>query len=71
MGPEGTVDDTHAMIRRGISYGPLTDDVEKGGGVTLHDRGLLFVSYQANLHNGFRQVQKGELVKYSCRRSFG
>ncbi|OQD83958.1 hypothetical protein PENANT_c014G05928 [Penicillium antarcticum] len=54
---DGTFDDTHAMIRRGISFGPLTTNQEKSVGVTTHDRGLLFVSYQANLHNGFRQVQ--------------
>ncbi|KAJ5794979.1 hypothetical protein N7457_001578 [Penicillium paradoxum] len=57
LGPDGSADDTHAMIRRGISFGPLTESSEKAGGVTLHDRGLLFVSYQSNLQNGFRHVQ--------------
>ncbi|KAF3016060.1 hypothetical protein E8E15_006102 [Penicillium rubens] len=57
MRPDGTLDDTHAMIRRGISFGPVTSNEEKRNGVTTHDRGLLFVSYQSNLHNGFRQVQ--------------
>lgn len=67
---DGTFDDTHAMIRRGVSFGPLTTDLEKKTGVTLHDRGLLFVSYQANLHNGFRQVQNGESFEASSHDIF-
>lgn len=49
----------HLMLRRGIPYGPLTLNNEKGGGVSQHDRGLLFVSYQSSITNGFRFVQKG------------
>lgn len=49
----------HLMMRRGIPYGPLTQPPEKAGGVTQHDRGLLFVSYQSSIDDGFRTVQKG------------
>ncbi|KAI2722520.1 hypothetical protein CBS147332_3449 [Penicillium roqueforti] len=48
----------HLMLRRGIPYGPLTLNNEKAGGVSQHDRGLLFVSYQSSITNGFRFVQK-------------
>ncbi|OQE27996.1 hypothetical protein PENFLA_c005G10315 [Penicillium flavigenum] len=48
----------HLMIRRGIPYGPVTGNNEKGGGVSQHDRGLLFVSYQSSITDGFRFVQK-------------
>lgn len=60
LNPDGTMDDTQAMVRRGISFGPLTTSPEKAAAVSMHDRGLLFVSYQSNLHNGFRHVQKGK-----------
>ncbi|KAJ6155242.1 hypothetical protein N7470_005808 [Penicillium chermesinum] len=50
--------DSQAMIRRGIPYGDWTEVEEKRGGHTLKHRGLLFVSYQANLRNGFRFVMK-------------
>ncbi|KAJ5143325.1 Dyp-type peroxidase [Penicillium bovifimosum] len=48
----------HLMLRRGIPYGPLTHPDEKAGGVSQHERGLLFVSYQSSITNGFRTVQK-------------
>ncbi|KAJ5761123.1 hypothetical protein N7520_008279 [Penicillium odoratum] len=48
----------HLMMRRGIPYGPQTEQNEKGGFVSQHDRGLLFVSYQSSIENGFRFVQK-------------
>ncbi|KAJ5229678.1 hypothetical protein N7489_010386 [Penicillium chrysogenum] len=48
----------HLMMRRGIPYGPVTKTNEKGAGVSQHDRGLLFVSYQSDITNGFRFVQK-------------
>lgn len=48
----------HLMLRRGIPYGDLTLIPEKGGGVSLTERGLLFVSYQSSINNGFRTVQK-------------
>lgn len=54
----------HLMLRRGIPYGDLTLIPEKGGGVTLKERGLLFVSYQSSIQNGFRTVQKGALTAY-------
>jgi hypothetical protein len=34
---DGTLDDTHAMIRRGISFGPVTSNEEKRNGVTTHE----------------------------------
>jgi deferrochelatase/peroxidase EfeB len=49
----------HLMLRRGIPYGPLTSNNEKAGGVSQTERGLLFVSYQSNIKNGFHTVQKG------------
>lgn len=55
----------HLMLRRGIPYGPLTLNNEKGGGVSQHDRGLLFVSYQSSITNGFRFVQKGPYSRHS------
>ncbi|KAJ5461244.1 Dyp-type peroxidase [Penicillium daleae] len=48
----------HLMLRRGIPYGPLTTNNEKAGGVSQTERGLLFVSYQSNIKNGFHTVQK-------------
>jgi hypothetical protein len=56
----------HLMLRRGIPYGPLTKNEEKAGGVSQTERGLLFVSYQSNIKNGFHTVQKGiSLVLYT------
>ena len=49
----------HLMLRRGIPYGPLTKNEEKAGGVSQAERGLLFVSYQSSIKNGFYTVQKG------------
>jgi hypothetical protein len=49
----------HLMLRRGIPYGELTKNDEKAGGVSQQERGLLFVSYQSNIKNGFHTVQKG------------
>lgn len=54
----------HLMLRRGIPYGPLTHNDEKAGGVSQHERGLLFVSYQSSITNGFRHVQKGVSIYY-------
>lgn len=54
----------HLMLRRGIPYGPLTLPAEKAGGVSQADRGLLFVSYQSSIKDGFHTVQKGEPVRY-------
>ena len=49
----------HLMLRRGIPYGPMATPAEKAGGVSQFDRGLLFVSYQSSITNGFQTVQKG------------
>ena len=56
----------HLMLRRGIPYGPVTLNNEKGGGVSQHDRGLLFVSYQSSITNGFRFIQKGPYSRHSA-----
>ncbi|KAJ5672381.1 hypothetical protein N7507_001508 [Penicillium longicatenatum] len=48
----------HVMLRRGIPYGPWCDDDERGLGVTKDERGLLFVSYQSSIENGFVTQQK-------------
>lgn len=61
---DGNLDDTHAIVRRGIPYGPKTQRTETNSGVSMHDRGLLFVSYQSNLRNGFRHMQKGKFTGY-------
>jgi Dyp-type peroxidase family len=59
MNPRGdipvTAIATHRVIRRGIQYGPEVGPNEK---VTRKDRGLLFVSYQADLSKGFQFLQK-------------
>lgn len=48
----------HVMMRRGIPYGPWCEADERTRGSTEHDRGLLFVSYQSSIDNGFRTQQK-------------
>ncbi|KAJ5400934.1 hypothetical protein N7465_011423 [Penicillium sp. CMV-2018d] len=48
----------HVMMRRGIPYGPWCQPPEQAGGVTQHERGLLFVSYQSSIENGFVTQQK-------------
>lgn len=48
----------HVMMRRGIPYGPLCPPDERAGGSTEHERGLLFVSYQSSIENGFVTQQK-------------
>lgn len=48
----------HVMMRRGIPYGPWCEPPEQAGGVTQHERGLLFVSYQSSIENGFVTQQK-------------
>ncbi|PKY01211.1 hypothetical protein P168DRAFT_312989 [Aspergillus campestris IBT 28561] len=59
------LDDTHAIVRRGIPYGPQTQRTETLSGISMHDRGLLFVSYQSNLRHGFRYMQKEWSNKFS------
>ncbi|CAI7648810.1 unnamed protein product [Penicillium glandicola] len=48
----------HLMARRGIPYGPWCSDEERAGGSTKNERGLLFVSYQSSIENGFVTQQK-------------
>ncbi|KAJ5787332.1 hypothetical protein N7457_002322 [Penicillium paradoxum] len=48
----------HLMMRRGIPYGEWCGDDERSRGTTEHERGLLFVSYQSSIDNGFRTQQK-------------
>lgn len=48
----------HVMIRRGIPYGEWCSDEERASGTTQHERGLLFVSYQSSIENGFVTQQK-------------
>lgn len=48
----------HVMMRRGIPYGPWCNPDERAGGFTQHERGLLFVSYQSSIENGFVTQQK-------------
>ncbi|CAG8251432.1 unnamed protein product, partial [Penicillium nalgiovense] len=48
----------HVIMRRGIPYGPECSADKRTRGYTEHDRGLLFVSYQSSIDNGFRTQQK-------------
>ncbi|KAJ0109679.1 dyp-type peroxidase family protein [Diaporthe amygdali] len=63
MNPRGDIDQVnginpHRVIRRGIQYGPEVNDRERKQHKTEKDRGLLFVSYQSSLENGFQFLQK-------------
>ena len=51
--------DPHRIIRRGIQFGPEVTHQESSTHKTEKDRGLLFVSYQSNLAQGFQFLQKG------------
>lgn len=51
-------DKPHRIIRRAIAYGPELSREEINSKTTIHDRGLLFVSYQSNIKNGFQFLQK-------------
>ena len=53
-------DDPHRIIRRGIAFGPEVTPLEKASQKTHFDRGLLFVSLQANLQQGFQFLQKSK-----------
>lgn len=46
------------MVRNGIPYGPELTQEEIDQKQTKHNRGLLFVSYQSKIENGFQFVQK-------------
>ncbi|KAJ7201685.1 fungal peroxidase [Mycena pura] len=55
----GTPEDAvHHIMRAGIPYGPEVSDDEAAANTTSTERGLAFVSYQANIGNGFRFLQK-------------
>ncbi|POS72801.1 dyp-type peroxidase [Diaporthe helianthi] len=62
MNPRGDIPNEainqHKVMRRGIQYGPEVDDRERQQHKTQKDRGLLFVSYQSSLGNGFQFLQK-------------
>jgi Dyp-type peroxidase family len=45
---------THRILRRGISFGP---EVTPGESKTIHDRGLMFVCYQASIERQFEHIQ--------------
>ena len=46
------------IIRSGIAFGPEVSPSEAASGKTSQDRGLLFVSYQSNIENGFQFIQQ-------------
>ncbi|MBW0492019.1 hypothetical protein O181_031734 [Austropuccinia psidii MF-1] len=48
----------HLMVRNGIPYGPELTASEQKSKKTIENRGLLFVSYQSQLENGFQFVQQ-------------
>ena len=51
--------DGHRIVRSGIPYGPSYDLAQdENAAVNKLDRGLLFLSYQSSLKDGFRFVQK-------------
>ena len=58
LGPDGTT--FNRIIRSGIPYGPEVSGKESLNGKTddANDRGLLFVSYQSSLSNGFKFIQE-------------
>ena len=56
LGWEGRPTQRHRMLRRGVSYGPqLPEGVTEPDG---HERGLMFVSYQASIERQFEFVQQ-------------
>lgn len=48
----------HRIIRRGIPFGPEVSHEEAASKQTKHQRGLLFVSYQSSIADGFQFIQK-------------
>ena len=61
FGPPTQFVDPHLILRRGIPFGPELTSEEKLTRRTKHERGLLFVSYQSDLSQGFSFLQKGAL----------
>lgn len=49
---------THRMLRRGIPFGREVQPEEEAQGKTLHERGLLFKCYVADIEEQFEFVQK-------------
>ena len=64
MNPRGDLGDnnvkSHRIIRNGIPFGPEVTDAERNNKTSTVDRGLLFVSYQSSLGNGFRTIQESK-----------
>ncbi|RYP13153.1 hypothetical protein DL765_007028 [Monosporascus sp. GIB2] len=63
MNPRGDIPleqsiNPHRVLRRGIQYGPEVSAEERAQNRTEKDRGLLFVSYQSSLKDGFQFLQK-------------
>lgn len=58
--PQATGINPHRVIRRGIQYGPEVSAKERANNRTEKDRGLLFVSYQSSLKDGFQFLQKSK-----------
>lgn len=48
------------IARRGIQFGPELTRAEKQQKKTLLGRGLLFVSYQSSIVNGFQFIQQSK-----------
>lgn len=56
LGWEGRLTQRHRILRRGMSYGPqLPEGVIEPDG---HERGLMFVSFQASIEHQFEFIQK-------------
>lgn len=60
----------HTMLRRGIPYGEWCGNEERGYGITKKERGLLFVSYQSSIENGFVTQQKSKFLPPATCPSF-
>jgi len=56
----GTLEDenSHRMVRRGITYGERSDDFKVIADMPEGDVGLLFMAYQANIANQFEFIQQ-------------
>ena len=52
------------IIRSGIQFGSEVTAEEAKVSKTQHDRGLLFVSYQSNIPNGFQFIQHSKSQKF-------
>lgn len=75
MNPRGDIPNDaiarHRVMRRGIQYGPEVDPREKQQHKTEKDRGLLFVSYQSSLDQGFAFLQKSKQISFPTARERG